>query len=93
VPEYEWDPVKNELNEVNHGIAFDDAIDVFEDPSRVVEVSSQQGHGETRWVAIGRMGNQLIVVVFTMRNRRRIISARKAGRDEKRKYSRGETAS
>jgi uncharacterized DUF497 family protein len=94
LPDFEWDPVKAEANEFKHDIAFDDATLVFDDPSNLVELSDQIEHGEVRWVAVGRMGAEVIAVVFTMRgNRRRIISARRSSRDERRRYGRSETAS
>jgi uncharacterized DUF497 family protein len=94
LPEYEWDPVKAEANEFKHDMACGDATLVFDDPTHFVELSDQTGHGEVRWVAVGRMGAEVVAIVFTMQgNRRRIISARRSSRDERRKYGRSETTS
>ena len=87
LPDYEWDPDKDLLNEIKHGIDFEEASDVFKDPNRVEGPSPQQGHGEARFLATGMVGDALITVVFTFRaHRRRIISARRASRDERREY-------
>jgi uncharacterized protein len=87
LPDYEWDPTKQLFNEEKHGIGFEEASDVFADANRVETPSSHQDHGEARYVAIGMVGGVVITVVFTYRgHRRRIISARRASRNERRKY-------
>ena len=51
---------------------------MFDDPLRQV-VEDDADYGEERFIATGRVGNVILVVVYTERNRReRIISARKA---------------
>lgn len=90
--EYEWDPNTNESNIGKHRIGFSDAISVFEDPRRLEIDTTRPPDGEQRSKAIGRMGSIVIVVIFTMRGeRRRIISARRAGADERRAYDDGAT--
>jgi uncharacterized protein len=85
--DYEWDPDKNLSNEIKHQISFEDATNVFRDPNRIEKLSLQLGHGEARHVATGLMGELLVTVVFTYRgHHRRIISARRASRDERREY-------
>ncbi len=88
--EFEWDPAKNEYNEHKHGISFEDAVNVFDDPHRSVEDSTRPEHGEERRKAIGRMGPVIVTVVFTFREgRNRIISARIARRNERARYGQG----
>ena len=84
--EYEWDEVKNEANLVKHGIDFEDAIGMFS--GLVLEkVDSRRDYGKTRIIAIGAVDQRELVVVYTVRGQtRRIISARRAGSDERRAY-------
>lgn len=86
--EFEWDVEKARTNLAKHGIAFEDAIHVWEDPSYVLELDSVQD-GEERWWIIGSVGvTTVVVVVHTDRgqDRVRIISARKASKHEKVRY-------
>lgn len=81
---FEWDEDKNRLNLAKHGIDFDDAIRVFDDP--VLLYRSDRNH-EERWVAIGKSNNHVIAVIFTRRSDViRIISARAARKNEKESY-------
>jgi uncharacterized protein len=82
--EFEWDEAKAEANLDKHGIDFKDAVTVFEGP--VLETSSVR-RGERRSKVIGRLRDDIVVVVYTVRSeRRRIISARKASKDEREAY-------
>jgi uncharacterized DUF497 family protein len=76
---YEWDDEKNMLNIRKHGIAFEDAILVFNDPLRLELYDP--GHStiyEERWRVYGFAGG-VLAVSFTERNGMiRIISARRA---------------
>jgi putative transcriptional regulator len=51
--EFEWDPAKAASNLTKHGIDFDEAIAVFDDP-RVLSIADLRSYGETRYVAIER---------------------------------------
>jgi uncharacterized protein len=84
--EFEWDEKKHRANLATHGIDFEDAIGIWDGP--VLEVSSPQTHhGEERILAIGRCEDVIITIVFTWRGkRRRLISARKARRNERENY-------
>jgi uncharacterized DUF497 family protein len=82
--EFEWDERKRKSNLDKHGIDFEDAIAIFE--GETLESRSDE-QDEARWKAIGKLEGTEIVVVYTLRSRlRRIISARRAGRDERRAY-------
>jgi uncharacterized DUF497 family protein len=82
----DWDPEKDAENQRKHGVDFEDACCVFDDPCRIV-VPDERDYGEVRLIATGRVGSQILVVVFTERNgRERIISARKANRREEEMY-------
>jgi uncharacterized protein len=89
---YEWDEEKNQINFLKHGISFDTAILIFEDPHVVSELDRIVS-GEERWQSIGAIGNVVIVLVaHTWEPEKgsdeliRVISARKATRNERRKY-------
>jgi uncharacterized DUF497 family protein len=82
---FEWDESKREANIAKHHIDFHDAKRIFDGP---VFEKAESRHGEGRVLAIGLMEDIEIVVVYVMRgNRRRIISARRAHRDERRDYA------
>lgn len=86
---FEWDDAKAASNEAKHGVTFDEARMVFDDPLAVEE--TDDAHDELRSVTIG-MGSKgrLLVVVSTEREgRTRIISAREAERPERRRYEHG----
>lgn len=85
--EFEWDERKRRANLTVHGIDFEDAIGIWDGP--VLEVSSAQlQHGEERILAIGECEHVIITIVFTWRGkRRRLISVRKARRNERENYN------
>lgn len=80
-----WDESKRQANVAKHYIDFWDAKQVFDGP---VFERVDNRHGEDRIFAIGLLEGIEIVVVYTMRGkRRRIISARRAHRDERQNYA------
>lgn len=90
---FDWDPLKNLTNEAKHGISFEEATDVFDDPAHIVENSTRPEHGEERLLAIGHVRLHLVSVIFTYRHGgQRIISARRANRNERARYRQGPTS-
>ncbi len=90
---FEWDAAKDSANRRKHGLSFTSVIGVFSDPNAVTIFDHEHsGLGEDRWITLGRSGAGLVCVVcHTFRDRDgiqslRIISARKADRDEERQY-------
>ncbi len=89
---FEWDQAKNETNRAKHGIDFETAQLVFDDPFCVSFVERVTG-GEERWHAIGSVEHVIVlVVVHTYRMEKadeviRIISARPATRRERKLYA------
>jgi uncharacterized protein len=87
----DWDDAKNETNKSKHGIDFEMARLIFEDPFCITFVE-RVTNGEERWHAIGSIENLIIlVVVHTYREEDseeaiRIISARRATPKERRLY-------
>jgi uncharacterized DUF497 family protein len=85
----EWDEKKNKANKKKHGITFEEAKQIFEDPNAIEFYDSKNSTAqEDRFVCIGSIGESLIVVVvFTDRSGVvRIISARKAEPKESEVY-------
>jgi uncharacterized DUF497 family protein len=90
--EFEWDPAKDAANEAKHGIGFVRAATVFDDPHHLEEDTTKPEYGEPRGRAIGLVGPYLVTVIYTDRQgRRRIISARRASKDERERYDQGTT--
>src|SRR5437588_209059 len=88
---FEWAPVKARINEMKHGVAFDDAMAVFEDPYALFEQDRIDETGEARWQAIGLSGGvTVLLVAHTVRAEGddevvRLISARRATREEQKR--------
>lgn len=90
---FEWDLAKEATNEQKTKISFVDAITVFDDPRHLNEDSTKPEHGEQRMLAIGMVGTVLMAVIYTNReDRRRIISARRARDNERKRYDRRNTS-
>lgn len=82
----EFDPAKSERNARDRGLPFDLVADFDFESAEIIE-DDRRNYGEARYRAIGRMGNAIAVVVFTMReDALRVISLRLAGRKERMKY-------
>jgi hypothetical protein len=90
--QYEWDEGKAADNIRKHGIDFMDAIEAFEDPSRLEEMDTRFPYGEERIQVIGMARGRLLFGVATFRGERicRIISARKATKHEQDRYYAGD---
>lgn len=86
--EFAWDEGKRQANLVKHGIDFDWARQVFDGRPRMTRDSL--GYGEERLVTVARIDGVAIAVVWTWRDAGvvRIISARRARREERRELDR-----
>jgi uncharacterized protein len=85
--EFEWDPTKAEANLRKHGVAFPKVIEVFQDPFRQDQPDTWNDYGEDRWITLDRVEHAVLHVVSTRRGENiRLISARKATRNEQRVY-------
>ena len=86
---YEWDPKKAASNLRKHKIDFADAVMVFEDDFALTIDDDEPE--EKRFVTIGMDAfARVLVIVYTWRGENiRIISARKAGAEERRQYEEG----
>ena len=84
-----WDPKKAEANRAKHGVSFETAKAVFDDP---LHLSQLDRHSDgDRWQTIGMVGPVLLLVVHTWPEGDedpvgRIVSARKATARERKAY-------
>ncbi len=86
--EFEWDEEKRKINIEKHGIDFDDAKHVFEDLNCKITPDLRNDYGEERSKIIGKIYGSIISVIFTIRETvTRIISARKASKNERIEYN------
>ena len=84
---YEWDEAKRETNLRKHGLDFDDADIVYENPNKVT--FAIVGRGEERWldIALVESNGFVLALVYAVRGYNiRIISFRNASRKERRIY-------
>jgi uncharacterized DUF497 family protein len=89
--EFEWDPDKAKSNLRKHRVPFLMACEVFKDEARVEREDVSGNHDEDRWLVLGRIGHTILSVVCTQREERiRLISARRANRNEQRTYWTGD---
>jgi len=88
---FEWDEAKNRRNMTKHGLSFETAQLVFEDPN-LLSLLDRVIEGEERWQSIGMLeGISVILVAHTYQDGGgedviRIIPARKATRLERKSY-------
>jgi uncharacterized DUF497 family protein len=89
---FEWDPNKNESNKAKHGLSFETAVLVFQDPNLLSILDERYQGEEERWVSIGLIDIMVVYVAHTVseddngEETIRIISARKATPREERRY-------
>ncbi len=86
---FAWDDDKAALNWQKHRIKFEDAAQVFADPNRIDYLDTLHSDEEERYVTIGKV-DKILFVVYTERGMAtRLISARKADKEERRDYYAG----
>jgi uncharacterized DUF497 family protein len=85
---FEWDDTKAERNIRIHGVDFQEAKTVFEDPFAITIPDDLHSEDESRSIILGRsLLDKVLLVVHTERKERiRIISARKATPSERFQY-------
>ena len=90
--DFEWDEAKATANASKHGVSFDLARTVFNDPLLLTVADLEHSESEERWFSIGRAANGLILSIAYLwseaepATKIRIISARKATQTEIRQY-------
>lgn len=87
---FEWDDAKAESNIEKHGVSFDEASSVFYDPHAVIVDDEAHSHDEGRFIIVGLSAvARVLTVCHCYRSANeviRIISARRATRNEEATY-------
>ena len=87
---FEWDERNNRANQRKHGVAFEEARSVFFDQQAVEFYDDEYGESEDRFLLLGVSATlRILMVCHCLReggNVIRIVSARKATKNEQREY-------
>lgn len=90
---FEWDPSKGIKNEEKHGVSFDEAQSVFFDEYAIQFFDEEHSHKEDRFLMLGLSNETRILLVCHCERDEgetiRIISARKATKNERKYYKGG----
>ena len=82
---FEWDDAKRQQTIIKHGLDFAEVLEIFKTTGPTWKSSHTT---EERWVAIGRLHNLEIAVIYTIRNGCvRIVTARRARTNERKAYN------
>lgn len=94
--DFDWDPRKAKANVRKHQVSFERATTIFRDPHLLSIPDEDHSESEERWITIGLDENGiLLVLVHTFAKalansaRIRVISARKATKEETKNYEEG----
>lgn len=90
--QFEWDSEKAQRNFKKHKVSFEEASTVFDDPLFITFLDEEHSADEERYITLGlSRANNLLLIAHTDRaGTIRIISARKATRNEQRFYQEAE---
>lgn len=87
---FEWDDIKNKTNHQKHGVSFEEAKTVFFDENAIEFFDSYNSEEEDRYLMLGFSEQlRLLLVSHCFRkseSKIRIISARKATKNESKYY-------
>ena len=90
---FEWDEKKNRINKRKHGISFEEAQTVFYDNDAIVFDDPDHSYGEERFLILGVSFSAKVCIVSHCYRVNdtiiRIISARKATKNETKIYREG----
>lgn len=86
--DYEWDPDKADSNLSKHDLDFGDAAEALDDPYRLEEPDPYEDEERTRVLCLYEPRTAVLFVVTTEPEQGvcRIISARRANRNEQERY-------
>ena len=88
--EFEWDEKKDDINTKKHGVSFEEARSVFFDEYAIQYFDPEHSESEERFILLGTSFKlKALVVCHCFRKEEtivRIISARKANKDEEHVY-------
>ncbi len=83
---FDWDKKKRKTNIKKHGIDFSELKEVFEKPM-LTRIVNSEDYGEIRWISLGDLDGKIVVLVYTEKeNNVRLISARRATKNENNIY-------
>ena len=87
---FEWDEIKAEENLRKHGISFEEAKTVFNDPLSITIYDPDYSTDEDRYLDVGlSSAGRMLVVCYTERGANiRLISSRTASKKERQSYER-----
>ncbi|OGQ50573.1 MAG: hypothetical protein A3I10_07685 [Deltaproteobacteria bacterium RIFCSPLOWO2_02_FULL_57_26] len=89
---FDWDPQKARANQLKHGVPFEEAATAFLDPEGLDGEDLEHSLSEPRRLRLAKSGlGRILVIAYTVRRRgheeiTRIISARRASREERQRY-------
>jgi len=89
---FEWDEQKAEANVAKHGVSFEEAKTIFDDPLYVDFYDPDHSQDEHRYIMIG-LSNQgrLLIASYAGRDDSiRLINARQVTRGEREAYEEGQ---
>lgn len=79
---FEWDPIKSASNKLKHGVDFEQAKAIWQDPGRA-QLRAVSDKSEPRELIIGLIDGRMYTAVITRRSGAiRIISVRRSRRKE-----------
>jgi len=91
---FEWDKNKAKKNFINHKVSFEQAATVFKDPNALTVYDNEHSIKDERWITLGISSNGILLVVCHTYKQVgnetaaiRIISGRKAAKNEKKQYN------
>lgn len=84
--QFEYDSAKSASNKVKHGVDFEQAKAIWQDPSRAVLTSKHEG--EPRKLTVAQLNGKMYTAITTMRGDSiRIISVRRSWKKEEAYYA------
>lgn len=92
--EFEWNPTKAASNQKKHGVSFEEAQSVFYDEFAIQFFDAESSETEERFLMLGLSNEARVLIVCHCErgagNTIRIISARKATKNERKYYEGGQ---
>ena len=90
---FEWDAGKNKINQKKHGVSFEEARSVFYDDNAFEFYDCEHSAQEERFLMLGVSSKlRILLVCYAYKEEEsviRIISARKATKNEQKVYQEG----
>jgi uncharacterized protein len=65
---FEWDIEKDIDNQLKHGVSFEEAQHVFNDPNRIFHEDLEHSKNEQRYYCFGKVNERIMTVRFTFRS-------------------------